>query len=87
MFTVFTKTFSGGKIRLREGVTSSKLHSSLVGELGLASNQESQNLDQTGNNRKKTWRSPPKETKYLKWLKDKRVYKQTHVIYYGADFK
>lgn len=27
------------------------------------------------------------ETKYLKWFKDKRVYKHTHVIYYGADFK
>lgn len=58
MFTVFTKT-SGGKIRLREGVMSSKSHSSLVGELGLAFNQDSQNLDQTG----KQWKKKKKTTK------------------------
>lgn len=34
MLTVFTKTFSGGKIRLREGVTGSKSPQLISGRVG-----------------------------------------------------
>lgn len=47
VYCVFTKTFQGWKMRLREVVTSSKSHSS-VGELGLASSQVSQYSDRAG---------------------------------------
>lgn len=48
VYCVFTKTFKGEKMRLREVVTSSNSHSSFVGELGLESSQVSQYSDQAG---------------------------------------
>lgn len=53
VYYVFTQTFQGGKMRLREVATSSKSHSSLLGELGLTSNQVSQYSDQAGKQFKK----------------------------------
>lgn len=47
VYYVLTETLKSGKMRLREAVTSSRSHSSLVRELGLESSQVLQYPDQT----------------------------------------